>query len=295
VAVRKRNPVVADLGPEEVRARLPNLLVIGAAKCGTSALHSYLAAHPEVGMSARKELMFFGSHWATRGALPQYASHFPRDRRVRGESSPSYTMWPFVKDVPEQIAEFLGHPRFIYVVGDPVPRVVAHWAEQFVARRERRGLEESLSDVRDPLNPYLCTSRYGSQLERYLAHFADDAILVLDQADLRERRRETLERVFAFAGVDPAFDSPALQVELNSIESKVLLRDAVVPLGRWRRKLPAWWKERASRRPFSLVLGTPFERPELSPELRERIAEALQPDIERFRTLTGMAFSGWSV
>jgi Sulfotransferase domain len=288
---RAERAAALSLSPDEVRARLPNLIVIGAAKCGTSALHRYLDAHPEIGMSPRKELMFFGSRWATPGALPYYALNFPPDRAVRGESSPTYTMWPFAQNVPEHMAAVLDEPRFVYLVGDPIRRAAAQWAEDYVFRREERGVEEALTDFDDPTNPYLCASRYGTQLGRYLAHFPRERIMVIDQTDLRERRRETLGRVFTFLGVEPGYSSPVFEQEWNTAETKLLLSPWVIRHRSLFKPLRAAFR----RRPLSSLLGRPFERPEISQKLHDRLADALRDDIGRFRDLTGMPFAEWQI
>src|SRR4051794_25988719 len=79
----RTSPIRGTLLGESV---LPNLLVIGAAKCGTTSLHEYLALHPDIAMSAKKELNFFTrDDW--RDAVDWYDAQFP-EAPVRGESSP---------------------------------------------------------------------------------------------------------------------------------------------------------------------------------------------------------------
>lgn len=276
-----------------LRDRLPNLIVIGAGKCGTSALHDYLAAHPDVGVSWYKELKFFGRPNAPE-RIETYAAKFPSGHAVRAESSPSYTMWPFQPDVPEQMAELLPEPRFVYIVGDPVRRVAAHWAEQYSLLRERRSFEEALVDLDDPANPYLCASRYGSQLERYLRLFPAERILVLDQRDLRDRRRQTLRRVFEFAGVDPAFDTPAFDAESNTAAEKLRLNALGVGLTR----LGLMGDSPRSIFPYRklwFVVGRRVERPAVEGALRARLIAALRDDVAHFRELTGLEFADWPV
>src|ERR687894_2292944 len=79
---------------DPARHALPNLIVIGAQKCGTSVLHYYLSLHPEVSMSRPKELNFFIEERNWPRGLDWYKSQFDGDARVRGEASPNYTAYP---------------------------------------------------------------------------------------------------------------------------------------------------------------------------------------------------------
>ena len=280
--------------PPELRSRMPNLLVIGAGKCGTSALHFYLSLHPEIGMSERKELQLFGGpRERVQARLPTYASRFPADAAVRGEASPSYTMWPAIPEVPEQMTEVLEEPRFVYIVGDPVPRVVAHWAEQYRLRNEPRSFERMLETLEEPDNPYVCGSRYGSQLERYLGCFPEDRILVLDQRELRADRRATLRRVFEFAGVDADFDSPRFDDAVNEAAAK--FRPHRLTFSLIERRVIGPGSRFPDLTKFSVLLGRKVHAPPVGDELHERLASVLSADIARFRELTGRQFSHWSI
>ena len=73
---------------------LPNLIVIGGLKCGTTSLHHYLNLHPQVAMSRPKELNFFVAELNWELGADWYASHFDRTAQVRGETSPHYTNLP---------------------------------------------------------------------------------------------------------------------------------------------------------------------------------------------------------
>ena len=73
---------------------LPNLIVIGGLKCGTTSLHHYLNLHPQVAMSRPKELNFFVAELNWELGPEWYASHFDRDADLRGETSPHYTNLP---------------------------------------------------------------------------------------------------------------------------------------------------------------------------------------------------------
>ena len=89
------------------RGALPNLVVIGGLKCGTTSVHHYLNLHPEVEMSRPKELNFFVSELNWTLGQEWYASHFSGRASVRGESSPHYTNRPRFDGVAERMRSLL--------------------------------------------------------------------------------------------------------------------------------------------------------------------------------------------
>ena len=95
----------------ERRGSLPNLIVIGGLKCGTTSLHHYLNLHPQIAMSRPKELNFFVDELNWELGPEWYASHFDRDAEVRGETSPHYTNLPRFEGVAERMRELLGDAR----------------------------------------------------------------------------------------------------------------------------------------------------------------------------------------
>src|SRR5689334_1125972 len=111
---------------------LPNLIIIGAPKAATTSLHGYLKQHPEVGMSAAKELSYFWrDDWRERQAWYEAQFDFEDPRvRVRGESTPFYAAYPFRKHVPERMHELVPDAKLVYVVRDPIDRLVSHWVQR---------------------------------------------------------------------------------------------------------------------------------------------------------------------
>ena len=143
----------APASPRAATSRaLPNLLIIGAAKCGTTSLHAYLDQHPDVFMArpgpdsrGEKEMRFFWrDDWYER--LDWYQEQFDPRARVRGEATPSYAHYPYLRDVPRRIHSLVPDARFIYIVRDPIERIVAHWVqaradgERMLARKRARRL-----------------------------------------------------------------------------------------------------------------------------------------------------------
>jgi hypothetical protein len=137
------------------------------------------------------------------------------------------------------------------------------------------------------------------QIERYLELFPAERILVIDQHDLRHRRRETLGGLFEFLGVDRDFWSPRFEREQNTRGDKYALTRAGEPLFHrldrlGRRATPKLWQRvrPRARRALSRPVG---ERPALEPELRARLETLLAPDVERLRAISGRDFASWSL
>jgi hypothetical protein len=237
---------------------LPNLIVIGAMKCATTALHRYLDAHPDIAMAAPKEMNFFvgaadrddGWHRGNwhRG-LDWYAAQFP-DAPVRGEASPSYTS-PSFPDAAERMARVIPDARLILLVRDPVDRAISQYRHHRAEGTERRPLDEALLD---PASQYLDRSRYHACLAPYLERFPREHIAVCLQEDLLARRRETVARIYRFAGVDDAF---------------------------WSAQIDRLFHVGGQRGPMQ------------DPALEARLVAALADDVQRLRTLTGRDLGEW--
>jgi hypothetical protein len=269
--------------------------VIGAAKCGTTSLHHYLDGHPEISMSSVKEPGLFSfTPWEER--IAGYDGMFRPGARIRWESSTRYTYYPNVQGVPERIASLVPDARFIYVVRDPVDRVVAHYTQQYATVMEQRTLDSAIRDLDQPGNFYVAPSRYATQLERWLAVFERDRIMVIDQHDLLDKRAETVGAVLRFLGVETGVDLD-LDSEHNVGESK----ERMTPAGArvWFTMLPALKRLPPAAR--SRLAGSrlfPLERigrPALSDRMRALLSAELKPEADRLRELTGMRFESWSV
>lgn len=281
-------------------AGLPNLVVIGGLKCGTTSLHHYLDLHPEVQMSRPKELNFFVAELNWPLGPEWYASHFRRDAAVRGESSPHYTNLPRFGGVPGRIESVIAEARLIYMVRDPIDRTLSHYLHNVAGGYETRSLEGALAD---PDGAYIQRSLYAMQIEPYLERFPAERVEVVTQEELKRRRAETMRRLFGFLGVDEGFSSPQFSREWETGTGKRTGRframDRAVRLPGLRAldrnfdRLPEslrWLVERVVHDPD----GAAAERPELPASLRERLVARFGPDVERLEALTGRRF-GWEL
>ena len=273
---------------------LPNLIVIGAQKCGTSVLHYYLSLHPEVSMSRPKELNFFIEERNWPRGLDWYRGHFDPAARVRGEASPNYTAYPQHDGVPERMHGVLPDAKLIYMIRDPLERIAAHWVHNYAKRREKGTLAETLVH---PNTSYVTRSMYAMQLERFLAHYPKEQILVFQQSELRHERMPTLRKIFDFIGVDPDFNHPRFEQERHQTSGKTRATRLAVRLekmgrGRRGRMFPQnFWLLLDDRLPLRRTIKRPNVRASLPPAT---LAE-LRADAERLRELTGRDFSNWTI
>jgi hypothetical protein len=289
-----RSEAAAADGAGAAEGALPNLVVIGAQKCGTSGLHYYLSLHPEVSMSRPKELNFFIEERNWPRGVDWYRRHFDARARVRGESSPNYTAFPQHDGVPGRMHSLLPQARLIYLIRDPVERIAAHWVHNYAKRRERGNLRSTLLH---PQTSYLARSQYHMQLERFLKVYDREQLLVIEQNELRDERAETLRRVFAFVGVDPTFTHPRFREERHQTARKQRSSRLALRLERASRT------RRARLLPSTLWVGLdallplrrPIERPDVRAALTPDELRVLREDAERLSELTGRTYEHWSI
>jgi hypothetical protein len=276
---------------------LPNLIVIGAAKCGTTSLHEYLDEHPQISMSREKELNFFVPEKSGGRSVEWYERQFDDRAPIRGESSPAYAAHPFFPGPPARMRALVPDVRLVYLVRDPIERTVSHWLHRASTHAEMPSFEDALDSEQGDWMVGL--SRYWLQLEQYLPHFPPEQILVVDTDDLRDRRDETLARIFRFVGVDPDFRSAEFEREHVPVARPMRrTRAGRAVLGGLHRSLGA-------RRTSAVLARTPtvlkrrfrrtVDRPVVTEAIRARLERELRADVERLRAHTGQAFDGWSI
>jgi hypothetical protein len=274
-------------------AVLPNLIVIGAQKCGTTSLHSYLDLHPDISMSREKETDFF--LWHEDRGPEWWQTQFRPGATIRGESSTGYTVYPLAPWVPERIALAQPDARLIYLVRDPVDRLISAYVHLVAAGHTDRSPAEVFTHPQLAESDLVYRGLYAMQLDRYLDQFEREQILVLEHRELLEHRERTLRRAFRHLGVDEEFSSPRFSVQHNPSGA---LRRGVGPA---RGRSPFELVERLGRLPRPLrgvtqrILTRPTDRPVVDTELRRELGSHFTDDAARLRALTGLKLDHWSV
>ncbi len=173
--------------------KLPDFLIIGAQRSGTSTLYQYLARHPDVRGAFRKEVHYFDIHY-DRG-LDWYRACFPF-RGVTGESSPSYLVHP---EVPARVRAVLPEVKLIAILRNPVERAYSAYQRNLRRGRESRPFGEAVFGRADSLEfAYLERGLYAEQLERWLQHFPRTQLLVIGAEKFFSETAPVLQRVCAF-------------------------------------------------------------------------------------------------
>src|SRR5262245_56643737 len=192
---------------------LPNLIVTGAFRAGTTSFHRYLGEHPEIFMAQKKELAYFVEELNWRRGIGWYEAQFPKATPVRGETSPEYTVYPLWKEVPARMASLLPEAKLSYLVRDPIPRLLSVYSLELAGGTASLAIADELVGPRRAW--YVEAGLYHMQLQRFLEHFPRERILVVDTSDLERATAEVLRSAFRFLEVDQDFASPSFAARHN--------------------------------------------------------------------------------
>jgi hypothetical protein len=221
-----------------VTGALPDFVIIGGKKCGTTFLYHLLGQHPLVEPAASKELHFFDALFEQE-SVEWYRQCFPAPRwedgrrTITGEASPYMAN----RSAPQRMAEVVPEVRLIALLRNPVERTYSDY--QMVARKDREhktfeeaiGLRESAEagetrplgkggvnseggDALDDDSEYLSRSRYAEHLLRWSEYFPREQMLVLKSEDFFDNPRQTLKTVLEFLGL------PEWEPEPSKLENK---------------------------------------------------------------------------
>lgn len=240
--LKYRHPYRVLTSPARV---LPDWAIIGAAKSGTTTLYDLLVCHPCVVPAMEKEVRYF-SHGLNYGhGESWYRSHFATRMHMRrvmreagsaltGEASPDYLFMPAS---PARMRRLLPDARLLVILRNPVDAAYSYYSMNVRMGREalpfgeamhadagaisgaRARLEADPEDdrfvFRGPsphpfsVRTYIGRYEYAGQLRRWFAHYPRDRFLILTNEELRADRQGTLDRAFAFLGLEPFGLPPA--------------------------------------------------------------------------------------
>ncbi len=180
-------------------SRMPDFLIIGAAKSGTTTLYQYLLRHPGVQMPDLKEPEFFSRNDVYARGKDWYGHLFDEasQDQICGEASTTYSRWPHTADAAARIAKALPDVKLIYLMRDPVKRAYSHYAHHM-----RLGVTCTFEQALERSDEYVDCGLYMMQLNRYLRYFSRENILCLLTDDLHRNPGKVLNDVQAFLNLN---------------------------------------------------------------------------------------------
>jgi len=186
---------------------LPNFVIAGAPKSGTSSLWSYVRQHPNVFMPDPKEIAFFDYKYDN--GLEWYRKKFRNhtSEEVIGEATPWYMCDDRAEWVPKRMHEVIPDAKLIFILRDPVDRARSNYWDDF--RNGEIQFTTTFSEfIRAPesrSHTVIKCGEYYKHLRRFEEYFERDQFLILLHKEFRENPIESIQRIYKFLGVDPTF------------------------------------------------------------------------------------------
>lgn len=183
---------------------LPNLLVIGAMKCATSSICSYLENHPDVFFLRRSEPDFFSKDQNWEKGVGDYEQLFDGAERfiAVGEGSNSYSNVAVYPETPARIRSIIPNVKLVYSVRHPIERIVSAWAQIRVQSPDLISHDLNKAVRSDPeLTVY--PSYYWKQVDSYLQHFPREQLWLGFLEDLKRDPSAFFTALCTFASINP--------------------------------------------------------------------------------------------
>ncbi len=302
---------------------MPDFLVIGAGKSGTTSLDKFLAQHPDIFVSRVKEPNFFGYENMLKRDFedrPEELAHFEnsittvekylelfrkaKPHQIKGETSNTYM---YHEQAPFRIKYYIHDVKLIAILRQPAARLYSRYLH---LAREDRTPTKSFSDClnRETIwwrrNDLIPEGFYGRYLARYYELFPAENIRVFLYEDLQQSPLKVMQDIFRFLKVDPTF-TPNVDLRFN--ESGIIrnrfLNHLYGPGGivskTIRAVLPESVMERLRnnlglQKRVLTIRGKNLHRPKMDPELKKRLTlEVYEDDIRQLEKLIGRDLTHW--
>ena len=276
--------------------RLPDFLIIGAMKSGTTTLYRDLDSHPGVFMPEDKEPhALVSDDVLTEAGLARYATLFAPARadQLAGEASTGYSKLPWETGAVERAQKLLRPDlRVLYIVRDPIARIASHHYHLYAGERTGPDLDRTLEE--DPR--LIGYTRYGTQLEPWLEAYGPELVRVIRFETYVEDRAAGAAGVFRWMGLDPSgWDADAADAHNRGESRRVPTRLRFILKSKLyrevgRRALPGWLRRGAQR--TLLSKAPPRPAPPRAATV-DRLLDELWPEVEKLSELLGLDEPMW--
>lgn len=270
---------------------IAHFVVIGAMKCGTSSLHDQLSLRSGLFMSTPKEPNFFSDEKCWSRGLSWYRGCFAgaHEGQLRGECSTHYSKWPDYPLAAERLHTTLPEVKLVYVMRDPIERIVSQYIHEWSQREVKGKFEEAVLQH----GRFTAYSSYARQLERHLEYCETERILLVAFERMLLHPDDELARICTFLRESsPEGMHWNAAADASNISSQRMRRSALrdglsaLPVAGWvKQRLPLGLRE-VLKRPWRME-----RRPAISVALRTELARRLDGDLERLGRWTGRELS----
>ena len=274
------------------------VLIIGAMKCGTTSLFSYLAQHPQIAACRKKETFFFSADNCWNKGFDWYQSLWdwnPNIHKIALEASVDYTRIPTYPNAAERIATLTDKAnfKFIYIMRNPLERIESHYTH---------GLAQNWQSTQKPLteeiHPELIeASQYARQLNEYYQRFPANDILLLNFTDLKKEPLALLKKVCCFLQIDPDYQFQGLNTVYNANTERIANENLWRSLRKIKllRSLSQHISVEQKKKIYNLF-GRKLEgNVKLLPEQRSYILHELREDLQKLSLDYGVDLQSWGI
>lgn len=290
---------------------LPHFLIVGAPKCGTTALHHYLSQHPQTNLSP-KEIHFFGKdlgYKIGRPALEEYMSYFKSDR-INGDAS----VWYLYSDsIYRELLDLQIKPKIIVMLRNPVDVCYALHSQNIIDANEditdfrnalqledRRISGQNLPKNVDPPRTvfYKQTADFYPRIKKLLENVSRDKIYFGLQEDLKKDPQSFMQSIELFLGLDPYYAYNFTPINQNKTVKNPKIHQLIKKPGNlkkavFRTLIPVKrWRERLIESLYQKNIQT-TKREELPPDLRVDLTTYFKPNLILLEQLIQKKISHW--
>jgi len=290
----------------------PNFFIVGAPKCGTTALYSYLSGHPDIGMSKDKEPNFFAGdvvgHQRNSATLTQYLSNFSRatGKRRIGEASTTYLA---SRSAPKEILDFNPSAQIIVMVRSPIDVIHSMHSQKLFNGTEHITRFELAIDSQETrywragpfrgepvLRPhYREITRFSEQIQRYFDAFGKERVHVILYDDFAKAPGIAYENVLSFLRLRSYKRSNFEIINENKRVRFPALQNWLMYPYKLLRPIgyvsPALWR---GIRDIARRLNYVYEsRSAIEAGFRQRLAIEYAPDVRNLEMLLGVNLDHW--
>lgn len=186
---------------------LPNFLIIGCFKCGTTSLWRSLRAHPDIFMPSSKELYYFSDDTIYKRGLDWYANHFKRGGACPavGEATDRYTC---TEKAPERISRVLPEAKLLYIVRNPIKQIESHYLHLKSAGKELCEFNDAVLNNPD----YIKIADYKKWVDLYNDFYMRRNIKIIFLEDLIDQPINVINDTLSFLNLKP-LNEEKLKVE----------------------------------------------------------------------------------